>query len=216
MPRASDDALMVAVVEAVKQGRLWLTSGQASILREDIPAGILTSDARLQAPPLPIPTTDLSETNMPEVWTGNAATALAIAVALSQRAGTTLPWATIRDTIDGAIRARIIELTLDSAPWPCDFTSAQNVKLKIGAPSRKPEVQFTLRPDILVAEAELRPNEIQDLAEQLPEIRKIAGATNLKIHVRLELDGRGSSPGQDLVANLNSLLSKISKSFSLK
>ena len=34
-----------AVAEAVNQGKLWLTSGQASILAEDIPAGLLTDDA---------------------------------------------------------------------------------------------------------------------------------------------------------------------------
>jgi hypothetical protein len=101
--------LTVAVGEAVKQGRLWLTSGQASILAEEIPAGILTDDARFQAPPSPIPATDLSATNLPEVWTGDAATALVIALALSKKAGTNLPWATVRDTIDGAIRARIVD-----------------------------------------------------------------------------------------------------------
>jgi hypothetical protein len=68
----------------------------------------------------------------------------------------------------------------------------------------------------LVAEADLRPNEIQDLAEQWPDIRGVAGATNLKIHVRLELDGRDTSPGQDLVANLNAVLARISKALLLK
>jgi hypothetical protein len=34
------------VAEAVKQGKLWLTSGQASILAEEIPAGLFTYDAR--------------------------------------------------------------------------------------------------------------------------------------------------------------------------
>jgi hypothetical protein len=35
------------VAEAVKQGKLWLTTGQASILAEEIPAGLsLTTRAR--------------------------------------------------------------------------------------------------------------------------------------------------------------------------
>jgi hypothetical protein len=217
VPKASIDALAITVGEAVTQGKLWLTSGQASILAEQIPAGILTDDARLLAPPAPIPATDLSATNLPEAWAGDAATALAIAVALSRKAGTNLPWVTIRDTIDGAIRARILEPTLDSAPWPCDFAAAQNVNLRVAtAPSKQIPPPFALRPDVLVAEADLRPNEIQDLAEQLPDIRRVAGATNLKIHVRLELDGRGTSPGQDLVANLNAVLARISKGLLLK
>jgi hypothetical protein len=48
-----------AVYSAVRDGKLWLTSGPASILAEEIPAGLLTNDARLQAPPQPIPTTEV-------------------------------------------------------------------------------------------------------------------------------------------------------------
>jgi hypothetical protein len=138
-------------------------------------------------------------------------------VALSKKAGTTLPWATVRDAIDGAIRARMIERTLDSAAWPCEFAAAQNVKLRVPAASEKPvEVPFALRADVLVAEAELRPSEIQDLAEQLPELRKAAGTFDLKFRLRLALDGRGTSPAQESVAKLNELLTKISKSLALK
>ena len=75
---------------------------------------------------------------------------------------------------------------------------------------------FALKPDVLVAEAELRPSEIQDLAEQLPEIRKAAGPADLKFRLRLELDGRGSSPGQDALGKLNELLAKVSKALSFK
>ena len=217
VPKLSRDALAAAVMEAVRNGKLWLTSGQASILAEEIPAGLLTDDARLQAPPAPIPATDLTPASLPEVWSGDSTTALAIAVALSKKAGTNLPWSTVRDVIDGAIRARMVEPTLDSAAWPCDFVGAQNVKLRVPAGPQKPiEVPFTLRPNVLVAEAELRPSEIQDLAEQLPEIRKAAGASDLKFRIRLELDGHGNSTAQDVVAKLNDLLAKISKGLLLK
>jgi hypothetical protein len=193
-----------------------LTSGQASILAEEIPAGLLTDAARLQAPPAPIPATDLTPSSLPEVWTGGSTTALAIAVALSKKAGANLPWATVRNVIDGAIRARLIEASLDSTPWPCDFAAAQNVRLRIPDSSKVLEPPFALRADVLVAEAELRPSQIQDLAEQLPEIRKVAGATDLKFRLRLELDGRGASPGQDIVAKLNDLLARISNALLLK
>ena len=217
MPKLSRDALAAAVMEAVRNGKLWLTSGQASILAEEIPAGLLTDDARLQAPPAPIPATDLTPASLPEVWSGDSTTALAIAVALSKKAGTNLPWPTVRDVIDGAIRARMVEPTLDSAAWPCDFAGAQNVKLRVPAGPQKPiEVPFTLRPNVLTAEAELRPSEIQDLAEQLPEIRKAVGAADLKFRIRLELDGHGKSTAQDIVAKLNDLLAKISKGLLLK
>src|SRR6266478_966154 len=92
-----------AVADAVKQGKLWLISGQASILVEEIPAGLLTDDARLHLPPQPIPAADSTPSNLPEVWSAETKTALAIAVALSKKAGTKLPWATVRHALDGAI-----------------------------------------------------------------------------------------------------------------
>jgi len=217
VPSASRETLTAAVAEAVKQGKLWLTSGQASILSEEIPAGLLTDDARLQSPPAPIPATDLTPANMPEVWTDGVTTALAVSVALSKKAGINLPWATVRDAIDGAIRARLIEVASDSAPWPCEFASAQNTKLRVVTASGKsPEPQFKLQPNVLVAEAELRPNEIQDLADQLSDLRKLAGNAALRFRVRLELDGGGAPPSQNVVDKLNELLAKVSSSLSLR
>ncbi len=119
------------MAEAVKQGKLWLTSGQTSISAEEIPAGLLTNDARLLPPPQPIPAADVTPSNLPEVWSGETTTALAIAVALSKKAGTNLPWATVRQALDGAIRGRMLETAIDSATWPCDYVAAQNVKLRL-------------------------------------------------------------------------------------
>jgi hypothetical protein len=217
IPKASREVLVGAISEAVKQGKLWLTSGQASILSEDIPAGLLTDDARLQSPPPPIPARDLTPANLPEVWPDDATTALAMAVALSKKAGINLPWATVRDAIDGAIRARFIELALDSALWPCDFAAAQNIKFRVRTPLREPnDSRLTPNSNGFVAEADLRPSEIQDLADHLAELRQTAGAADLKFHFRLELDSRDSSPAQDVVNKLNELLAKVSKGLSLK
>ncbi len=57
---------------------------------------------------------------------------------------------------------------------------------------------------------------MQDIADQMPEIRKAAGAANLKFRFRVELDGDGTSPGIDTVAKLNSLLAGVSKTLLLK
>ena len=73
-----------------------------------------------------------------------------------------------------------------------------------------------MKPDFLVAEAELRPNEIQDFAEQLAELRKTAGSLEIKLRLRLELDGHGKSPAEEIIAKLNDLLAKVSKGFSFK
>ena len=106
---------------------------------------------------------------------------------------------------------------MDSASWPCDLTAAKNVRLRAASLAGKPiESPFTLKPNVLVAEAELRPSEIQDLADQLSELRQIAGAVDLRFRVRLELDGRAGSVNQDSVSELNTLLAKISKALSFK
>lgn len=150
------------------------------------------------------------------MWTNQTATAIAIAVALSNKAGSNLPWATVRDAINGAISARALELTLDSAPWPSDFASAQRVKLKPRTAPPPSDDRFRLRPDVIVAEAELKPSEIQDLADNIAEIRKAAGEAELKFHLKLELGGRGKSPDESTVKKLNELLARISKAFSFR
>jgi hypothetical protein len=214
IPKASREAIYTAVEQAVEQGKLWLSSGQASILAESIPAGLLTDAAQLEPPPQPIPTSDVTPLALPDVWTGPTATALAIAVALSNKAGTNLPWATVRDAINGAIRARAIELALDSAPWPSDLASAQKIRLKL--PSTPPPIEdkFKLTADVLVTEAELRPSEIQDLAEQIPDIRKTAAPLELKFRLRLELATGGKPLASDTLTPLNELLRKVSKALS--
>ena len=215
IPKASREAIYTTVEQAVEQGKLWLTSGQASILAESIPAGLLTDAAQLQPPPQPIPTSDVTPSALPDVWTGQTATALAIAVALSNKAGTNLPWATVCEAINGAIRARAIELALDSAPWPTDFASAQKVRLKLPTgPPPPDENVFRLRPDILVAEGDLRPSEIQDLAEQISDIRRAAAPLEMKFRLRVELDTGGEPLPSDTRAALNELLRKVSKALS--
>ncbi len=95
-----------------------------------------------------------------------------------------------------------------SAPWPGDYVAVQNIKLRLpSTPRIESGKRFELKPDVLVAEAELRPNEIQDFAEQLRDIRKAAGTLDLKLRLRLELDGRGTSPTQDIVAQSSTISS---------
>ena len=216
IPKAAREIVAGAIAEAVKQGKLWLLSGQASILAEEIPAGLLTDDARLQSPPVPIPVTDITPATLPEVWTGDSTTALAIAIALSKKAGANPPWAMVRDAISGAIRAGLIEPTLDSATWPCDFAGAQSVKFTRPTSQCQEKRDLEFKPDLFVADAEMRPNEIQDLADRLPELRKAAGDLDLTFHVRVELNGRGATPDRSVTEKLNEILSRISKGLTFK
>ena len=54
VPKASPAVVEEAIRRAVVEGTLWLTSGPASVWKEEIPTGILTSTATLQSPPSPI------------------------------------------------------------------------------------------------------------------------------------------------------------------
>lgn len=79
----------------------------------------------MSAPPPPIPSTDVLPAAVPDAWSGGETTAVGVAAALSRKLGMPLPWATVREAIDGAIRARLVERTADSGPWPCELAGAQ-------------------------------------------------------------------------------------------
>ncbi len=113
------DVVDVAIQAAVKEKKLCLTSETASFFAEDIPAGVLSDNAYLQAPPQPVPVKDILPENLPEAWSGETTTALEISHALSTKVGKMLPWITVREAIDGAFRSRLIERTDDSGGWPC-------------------------------------------------------------------------------------------------
>ncbi|MGH8629832.1 MAG: hypothetical protein ACREU7_03575, partial [Burkholderiales bacterium] len=131
VPKANATVLNAAVQAAVKEGVLWLTAGPASMLSEEIPAGVLAPDAVLQVPPEAIGAAQLLPANLPGAWQNETTTALAMAVALSQKFGQTLPWGTVKQAIDGALRARLLERTESLRVWPCAFPEAANITLRV-------------------------------------------------------------------------------------
>jgi hypothetical protein len=219
IPQAAQEVIESAVHAAVKEGTLWLTSGPASVFTEEIPTGMLSDEALLHAPPPPVSALEIVVQNLPEAWSNGVATGLAISAALSKKVGKTLPWATVREALDGALRARLIERTPDSGPWPCDYTGAQTVKLQLPhEPEREyPQIPMPSQPapGTLVAEAELRLNELQDLADSIATIRQAAVGFDLKFRLRLELSGPPRPP-DDVVAKINLLLQEISAQLRLR
>ena len=121
IPKAAQTVVDEAIGWAVKEGKLWFTRGPTSLYAEDIPAGLLVDDARLQPPPTSISANDVLPSTLPNAWGGEETTAHAVAEALSAKLGKPLPWATVRAAIDGACRGRLLERTEDSGPWPCDY-----------------------------------------------------------------------------------------------
>ena len=202
-----------AVLQAVEQGIVWLTSGPASILSEPVPAGVLGAAATLRPPPARIPVDEIMAESIPEAWQDGATNALAVAAALSTRHGVTLPWTAVRAVIEDAIRARWVELGAESAAWPCDLAGARHVVLTI-PPAKPPDrgggwPPAAHRPGVLTAEAVLQANGIQDLADQIPAIARAAVGHDLKFNLRVELGGEGPAAAE-AVAKINELLSEVS------
>jgi hypothetical protein len=100
IPRASRAVVEEAIAAAVRSGRLWLLSGPASILGEEIPTGVLDDAATLRKRPLAVPATEILSETLPDAWEGTSATALSIATALHQKQGVNLPWTVVREAID--------------------------------------------------------------------------------------------------------------------
>lgn len=216
IPKVDRPMLEVAVRNCVQEGTLWLISGTVSLLGEDIPAGILTEDSHLLLPPSPVQITDILPENLPDAWRETTTTALAIAVALSKKAGRPLPWVTIKNAIDGSLRMRIIKMAEASGQWPCDYSTAQIIKLTLPleAISNPVSTVSSLRGNF-AAEAYLRPNEVQDFADRISEIVKTAAGMDLKFRLCIELNSN-TEHSKDVVGKLNTILQDISDDLVLR
>ena len=133
-----------------------------------------------------------------------------------------LPWLTVQEVIDGAIRARQIDRTLESGPWPGDYAGAKSVKIRLlvqeSPQSPLPPGYSPLpkpRPGMLVAEAPIDINEIQNLNEQISDLARAAIGFDLKFHIRVEF-GSDPPPPEEAVAKINQLLHEVSEQLTLK
>jgi hypothetical protein len=224
VPRASPAVVEAAIGEAVEKGKVWLLSGPASLLAEPIPAGVLTPGAKLRTPPGVISATAILPENLAAAWMDGTTSALAIAAALSQQNGNTLPWKTVRDVMGGALQARFVALAEGSAPWPCELPAANTVKIKVAesggvldggggtgggwtaAASKK-----------LVGQADLEPSEVQDLADLIPQLLEIKNKANTPIafRFRIEVGDGQNDPDAESTNAINRLLKGIRDDFKL-
>ena len=212
IPKCEPEQVGAAVLQAVERGLVWLTSGPASLLGEPVPAGVFSAAATLRPPPARIPVDEMMAESIPDAWRDGTTNALAVATALATRHGATLPWATVRAVIEDAIRAHWIELSADSAAWPCDLAGARHVTLIVPSDDKVREARRQPyagpRPGVLSAEAVLEANGIQDLADQIPEIAKAAVGNDLKFTIRVEFGG-DTPPPADAVEKINELLADV-------
>lgn len=226
IPRAEPAVVNDAVTKAVAAGRLWLTNGPASLLAEVIPTGVLTAQAVLQRPPAMIAAAEILPVNLPHAWTDGETTALALTTALSQKSGQTLPWKTVLDVISASLNARFTELDPASGAWPCEYPSAQNVKMKVATSDGKGagygrgsfggggEVHEV---NVKWAEAKLEPSEIQDLGDVIPQLLAIKSKSGCPItfKLRIEVGNADIAPDDATVAEINRLLAGLKSGFTL-
>jgi len=222
VPKASAEVVAAAVNNAVEAGKVWLLSGPASLLAEPIPTGVLSPAATLRVPPTPISAASILPENLPAAWQNGATTAMAIATTLSQQAGRTLPWKTVRDGITGALSARFIALAEDSAAWPCELSAANAVKIK-GAPAETGGAGGGTaggtgggaKAGVRTAAADFEPSQIQDLSDLIPALLEIKAKAKIgmKFHVRLEIGDGSTPPGEDVVNDINTLLKELGDEF---
>ena len=214
IPKCDPARIEESIAQAVEQGLVWLTSGPASILKETLPAGVFSAAALLRPPPERIEVPELMEPSIPDAWKEGRTNVLAIATALSTKRGANLPWSTVRSVIEDGIRASWIELSKDSAPWPCEITGAQQVIIQV--PTAVREAPPVPRPQgLLTAEANLEANAIQDLSDQVPEIAMAAVGNDLRFNVRVEFGGK-TPPDPAAVEKINQLLSEVSDDLRLE
>lgn len=206
IPAAEEGAIKAAVGLGVKSGRIWLVNGTISVLGEEVPAGFLNEQAALYPPPAPISATDLLPVQLSGAWSGDDTTAHLLHAALSAKAGKPLPWTPIRQALDDGFRLGLFERTLESGPWPCDLGGASAVKMRLVKSGAKetPATAYGAK----VATAELETHEVQDLADQIDELRQVTAGHALHIKVTVEF-GEAGKVEQEIVDRVNGILGKI-------
>ena len=215
VPKASGAAVEAAACAAVKAGRIWMVSEPASLLAEEVPAGVASPAARLRLPPAPLPATAILPENLFSAWLDGKASGLAIMTALSQQQGMTMPWKTVREAIDGAVRARFLKLADESGPWPCELTGAKAVKLEASGAGAgaggSGGAGGGLPPRAHVLAGELGPSQLQDLVELMPSILKAGAESGVPIAFKLQIEvgNPGSATPDVVLARLRSILEPL-------
>ena len=183
IPRCAGETVRDAVERAVQQGTVWLTSGPASVWKEPVPYGALDANAILHPPPEPIAPQDLMEAALPGAWTDGRTNGIALAQALSQTRGATLPWGLVRDAITASTASRWLRLAAGGNSIDCAYEAAGSLVLERPDESER----YSVKP--AAGGAVLEVDQLQDLAELTSRLLEASAGAELRFHVRVVLDG---------------------------
>ena len=125
-----------------------------------------------------------------------------------------------------SLNARFTQLDPKSGKWTCEYPSAQGIKLKVatvsgsGAGINEFGSGFggiVTGFNILVARSELKPSEIQDLGDIMPQLLEIKNKANIPLSFRVQVEfGDGETqPDDETVHSINLLLGDINDGFQL-
>ena len=227
VPKATQEAIELAIRNAVAAGHVWLLSGSSSLWSEDVPQGILTPAAKLRVPPDSVAPAALLPATLPSAWKNDTTNAVAITTALSHQSGLTLPWKNVASAISVAITGRFLSLADDSAEWPCDFAMASKAKftavssssgsgtggvpsggyqapsgLGLGSVSEKRGVR---------AFSQLEAFELQELGEAVATLLEIKNKCDapLTFSIQIDFGDAHHKPSPKIVTAMNAELAKI-------
>ena len=123
-------------------------------------------------------------------WDGKASVS-GILAQLSAQRGKPVAWYQVAQAVDGALRARLVELETESAAWPCDPSAAAKVVLKAVAGASGGGgggAGGTVNDKGITYRAYLEPNELQDLADVLSDIMALQARHGIKIRFNLAVE----------------------------
>ena len=205
IPRCGEEVIREAVERAVMRGTVSVTNGPASVWRDSIPYGVFDDNAVLSPKPELVGAQELVEEALPGAWKDGKANGIAIAQALSQARGRTLPWGLVRESIRAGVESRWLEVAEDSGPVSCGYDNAGNLRLARPAPDGKPPPS---PPEPVGGGAGLEGSQMQDLADLVPDLLAASAGNELSFHVRVALGEEASS---EVRTTLDEMLAKVSE-----
>ena len=203
IPGCTDEQVRGAVARAVEQGTVWLTNGPASVWKEPLPYGVLDANAVLHPAPEPIAPQELVEAALPGAWKEGRTNGVALAQALSQVRGIALPWGLVRDAIAASAASRWLRLAPGSSVVDCSYDEAGSLVMERATDDSQ---RYTVTPS--TRGAVLDGVQVQDLADQIPQLLAASAGADLIFRVQVELAGELSS--EDL-ATVDELLAEVSE-----